>query len=355
MYELKISWANSRAHPVKSSTAKRPAACLASLLLLLLAFSASPMQAQTAPAAATTAAARGETVQFQSKLVGKTLPYNVLLPPDYASQAALTTRYPVLYLLHGLSGHYADWLAKTKLSSYAAQHRLIIVTPEGNNGWYTDSATNPPDKYETYIMRELIPDVQKRFRTIESREGRAIAGLSMGGYGALKFGMKFPDQFVFAASMSGALAAASWTEADLRKGGAFAIPSITAVFGAADNPTHAANDIFKLVREFPTVPLSSLPYFYLDCGTEDSLLRYSRTLADIFLERKIPHEYRELPGKHNWIFWDAQVRDVLRIAGERMSPPQKEIKTTRLEPTPRAGTLRLARTERRGLTAHIGD
>ncbi len=322
-------------------------------LLLLLTFCANPnVYAQTA---ATATIARGETVQFQSQLAGKTLPYNVILPPDYHSQAMQTTRYPVLYLLHGLFGHYTDWLAKTKLNSYAAQHHLIIVTPEGNNSWYTDSTTNPADKYESYVMRELIPDVQKRFRTIEAREGRAVAGLSMGGYGALKFGVKYPDQFIFAASMSGALAAASWTEADLRKGGAFALPSITAVFGAADNPAHAANDLFKLAREFPTARLSSLPYFYLDCGTEDSLLTYNRTLADIFLERKIPHEYRELPGKHNWIFWDAQVRDVLRIAEERMSPPQKQTKTTRFESTPHAATLRQARAARHGLAFHTGD
>src|SRR4030095_4148863 len=81
---------------------------------------------------------------------------------------------------------------------------------EGNNGWYTDSATVASDKYETYILQELIPEVQRRYRTIESRYGRGIAGLSMGGYGALKFGLKHPEMFAFAASMSGALGAASF-------------------------------------------------------------------------------------------------------------------------------------------------
>lgn len=349
MNQIEVPRIGGRARPSDNRSLTKS---FAALLLLLTFFASLNVDAQTA---ATATATRGEIVQFQSQLVGKTLPYNVLLPLDYHTQAVQTTRYPVLYLLHGLSGHYTDWLAKTKLNNYAAQQHLIIVTPEGNNGWYTDSATNPADKYESYVMRELIPDVQKRFRTIEAREGRAIAGLSMGGYGALKFGVKYPDQFVFAASMSGALAAGSWTEADLRKGGAFALPSITAVFGAADNPTHAANDLFKLVREFPEARLSSLPYFYLDCGTEDSLLRYSRSLADIFIERKIPHEYRELPGKHNWIFWDAQVRDVLRIAGERMSPPRKQTKTTRFESTLPAATSRQARAERHGFAFHTGD
>lgn len=318
-------------------------------LSLLLIFACLAVHAQTA-----TMAARGETIQFQSKLVGKTLPYNVLLPPDYASQAAQTTRYPVVYLLHGLFGHYTDWLARTKLSAYAAQHHLIIITPEGNNNWYTDSATIPADKYETYIMRELIPDVQKRFRTIEARDGRAIAGLSMGGYGALKFGVKYPDQFAFAASMSGALAAASWTETDLRKA-EFVRPSVAAVFGAADNPARAANDLFKLTREVLTERLSSLPYFYLDCGTEDLLLASNRTLADIFLERKIPHEFRELPGRHDWKFWNAQVRDVLRIAEERLSPPQAVVKTTRLKAMLSVPSLMLAGKQSFSVSTHTGD
>lgn len=136
-----------------------------------------------------------ETIHFQSKLVNTTLPYNVILPPDY--RASRTTRYPVLYLLHGLTGHYSDWITHTNVADYSAQYRMIVVMPEGNNGWYTDSATIPTDKYETHILKELIPDVQKRYRTIEARYGRAIAGLSMGGYGALKLGLKFPDTFVF--------------------------------------------------------------------------------------------------------------------------------------------------------------
>ena len=169
---------------------KRPRVLLL-LLTLLLTFSA---QAQTA------AANRVETVRFESKLVGATLPYNVVLPYDYHSSRA--TRYPVLYLLHGLGGHHTDWTTRTNVADYAAQYRLIIVTPEGNDGWYTDSAGVPTDKYETYFLNELIPDVEARYRTIQSRYGRAIAGLSMGGYGAFKFGLKYPGQFVFVGSMS---------------------------------------------------------------------------------------------------------------------------------------------------------
>src|SRR6476659_1259014 len=153
---------------------------------------------------------RIQTTQFESTMVGKSLPYNIILPLDY--DTARTSRYPVLYLLHGLGGHYNDWLLRTNVADYAAQYRLIVVTPEGNNSWYIDNPTAPTDKYESYILQELIPDVQKRYRTIEARYGRAIAGLSMGGYGAFKYGLKSPSTFVFAASMSGAFSAPRLTD-----------------------------------------------------------------------------------------------------------------------------------------------
>src|ERR1700737_2744574 len=84
-----------------------------------------------------------QTVQFQSQLVNATLPYNVILPPDY--RVATTTRYPVLYLLHGWDGHYTDWLTRTNVADYAAQYRMIVVMPEGNNSWYVDSSAVPND------------------------------------------------------------------------------------------------------------------------------------------------------------------------------------------------------------------
>jgi putative tributyrin esterase len=278
---------------------------------------------------------RVETIQFKSKLVGKTLPYSVVLPSTYSIAGQTAPSYPVLYLLHGLAGHYSNWLSKTKLAEYAAKYQLIIVTPEGNDGWYTDSATVPNDKYETYIVQELIPDVEKRFRAIKGREGRAIAGLSMGGYGALKFGVKYADKFAFAASISGALDAAARTEDNRGNAWDFLRPSIMQTFGEADSPTRAANDLHKLVRNFSAERLASLPFFYLDCGTEDGFLATNRELATIFLERKIPHEFRQLPGAHNWVYWDAQVQEVLKIAARKTSGQrsvagsQLKAKTTR--------------------------
>src|SRR5687768_535139 len=88
---------------------------------------------------------RVETIRFQSKLVGAALPYNVILPAEYDTSA--TTRYPVLYLLHGLTGHYSDWASRSNVADYAQQYRMIVVMPEGNDGWYTDNASVPNDKY----------------------------------------------------------------------------------------------------------------------------------------------------------------------------------------------------------------
>lgn len=274
--------------------------------------------ALTLSAYAENSSLRVETIQFKSKLLGKTLPYSVVLPASYSKRSDDRKRYPVLYLLHGLDGHYTNWLAKTKLKEYVAQYQMIIVTPEGNNAWYTDSATDPHDQYETYFISELIPDVDSRFRTVNARGGRAIAGLSMGGYGALKFGVKYPDKFIFAGSISGALDPAVRSDVNPRNAWAYLRPSIMQTFGPPGSPTRAANDLRQLVQDFPVDRLSSLPFFYLDCGTEDGFLTGNRELADILLQRKVPHEFRELPGAHNWVYWDAQVQEVLKIAARLM-------------------------------------
>ena len=266
----------------------------------------------------TPASPRVQTIQFESKLVGKTLPYNVLLPVNYNQPESGAKRYPVVYLLHGLSGHYTNWIEKTKLVDYAASYEFIIVMPEGNDGWYTDSASVPANKYESYILQELIPDVEKRFRASSEREGRAIAGLSMGGYGALKFGVKHPEMFVFSASLSGAFDAASWSEADL-KGLEFIWQTLQPVFGAEKSETRAANDLRKLYSELTAQRIAALPYIYVDCGTEDALLEINRSFVDILTKQKIPHEYRQLPGSHSWTYWDAQVQEVLRIAAKKFA------------------------------------
>lgn len=257
-----------------------------------------------------TANGRVETVRFQSKLVGASLPYNVILPTDY--DTSKTTRYPVLYLLHGLTGHYSDWAARSNVADYARPYRIIIITPEGNDSWYID-------KYESYILEELIPDVQQRYRTIEARYGRAIAGLSMGGYGAIKFGLKSPATFVFAASMSGAFGVTRFTEKDVSQ----VWHASLKLFGPLGSETRKANDLFHIIESFPAARVAAFPYFYFDCGTEDEplIFNYNRDLARLMFDKKIPHEFRQLPGDHSWAYWDRQISHILEIAAQKMRMP----------------------------------
>src|SRR5437588_1089944 len=226
-----------------------------------------------------------ETIQLQSKLVNATLPYNVILPADY--RTSKTTRYPVLYLLHGLGGHYSDWLTRTNVADYAAQYRMIVVMPEGNDSWYVDGAAGVNDKYESYILKELMPDVDKRYRTIQTRYGRAIAGLSMGGYGAIKYGLKYPSTFGFAGSVSGAFGVTRYSETEM--GGASWEPFLK-IFGPVGSKTRQANDVFEITKAMIPGQIASLPYFYFDCGTEDAPQHFkpNRELSGLFLEKKLP-------------------------------------------------------------------
>ena len=114
-----------------------------------------------APAMAGNAA---QTLSLKSKLMGRDMPYRIILPKDYSVKVEL--RYPVIYLLHGLTGHYTNWTDKTKVGEYSLAHQFIIVTPEGDNGWYVDSVAKATDKYESYIMQELIPEIDAKFRTL---------------------------------------------------------------------------------------------------------------------------------------------------------------------------------------------
>lgn len=251
--------------------------------------------------------------KLESKMMARAMPYRVILPADYNSKKDV--RYPAIFLLHGLTGHYSNWTDKTKVAEFAAGHNYIIVTPEGDNGWYTDSVSNPNDKYESYIVRELIPEIDKHFRTLADRDHRAIAGLSMGGYGSLKFGMKYPEMFSLAGSFSGALGAASFTE---KNAGALIGKGIDTIYGPERSESRAANDIFKLVRELTAEKAKALPFIYQSCGTEDFLIQNNRDFLALMNEKKVTHEYREHPGIHDWVFWNDQVREFLDVADRRM-------------------------------------
>jgi S-formylglutathione hydrolase FrmB len=247
-------------------------------------------------------------VNLHSQITGMDLPYNVILPRRYGFFLG-KKNYPVLYLLHGHGSDHSAWIANAPLTTYASDFNVIIVLPEGKNGWYTDSATVNHDKYETYILRELIPDVENRYRVIHERGARGIAGFSMGGYGALKFGMKYPDMFGFAGSLSGAF------DAPLRNDE----PSIKQTFGQPGNPVRDANNLTRLATS--SVP-STLPFIYFDCGTDDPWLKTNRELAATFDKLGIKHEYRESNGGHDWSYWSRQVLVLLQLATNKMTAPR---------------------------------
>ncbi len=251
---------------------------------------------------------------LDSKLMGREMPFRVILPMGYEDTANAAKRYPVVYLLHGLTGSHRNWTDLAKLAEYAKPLGAIIVTPEGENGWYTDGATNANDKYESYMTKELIPVVDKRFRTLADKKNRAMAGLSMGGYGALKFGMKYPELFSVVGSFSGALGAATFPVTERSPA---SMRSLTVIYGAADSETRQDNDIFKMVREISPEKIKALPFLYIDCGTEDFLFQNNRDFVDLLIQKKVPHEYRQLPGGHTWPYWNKQVQEFLTLADRK--------------------------------------
>lgn len=255
--------------------------------------------------------------RLKSNLMEREMPYRVILPVGYSSEK--NARFPVVYLLHGLTGHYDNWTDRTRIGIYAQTYKVIIVTPEGENGWYTDSVGKANDKYESYIVKELMPEIDRKFRTLPVREKRAIAGLSMGGYGALKFGVKYPENFVLAGSFSGALRAASLTEKQVP--GAIG-KTIDEIFGAADSDARRSNDLFGLIRNMTPERANTLPFLYIDCGTEDFLFQNNRLFIDLLIEKKIRHEYRQLPGAHDWKYWGNQVQEFLEVADSAFAAKQ---------------------------------
>ncbi len=176
------------------------------LLMALLPIQSGAQQTKPSPSRA------GGTIErrsFFSAALQRQMRYEVVLPAAYASGQQ---RYPVLYLLHGWQGDETNWISLTHLVEVASRYALIIVTPQAVNSWYVNSATNPADRYADYIADDLIAEIDGRYRTIASSHQRAIAGLSMGGYGALLLTLRHPDLFGFAGSISGAFAGPSGIE-----------------------------------------------------------------------------------------------------------------------------------------------
>jgi S-formylglutathione hydrolase FrmB len=235
--------------------------------------------------------------------------YLIVLPQKYETSQQ---RFPVLYLLHGWNGDHRNWCTLTNLVAHAQQYSFIIVTPDGQNSWYVNSATTGADRFFDYIALDLISVIDAEYRTIASPQRRAIAGLSMGGYGSLLVALKHPEMFSAAGSISGAFDAPRGIETvvpELRE-------SIESAYGAASSAARAENDLFRLIAKASP----PLPYIFLQCGIQDALLPSNRRFAAALSGRNIAHEYHQLPGDHSWEFWDSSLLPLLRVVGERILP-----------------------------------
>ena len=242
--------------------------------------------------------------EFQSKSLGRAMRYRVVVPADYDRT---TRHYPALYLLHGLYGDFENWETRTNLVQYAEKYQYIIVMPDAGDSWYTNSATVPQDKFEDYIVKDVIDEAEKSWRIIRSPHRRAIAGLSMGGYAAVKFALRYPGMFAVAASISGAM---NPTSAEMVRLQPKFEPNLSNVFGPAGSETRRLNDIYELAR---AADPSAVPYLYVDIGNQDWALPSDRELLTILGERKYRYEYHEYPGVHSWEYWDRRIPAVLEV------------------------------------------
>jgi S-formylglutathione hydrolase FrmB len=294
------------------------------------------------------------TVEFESPAVGRKMKYNVALPANYEQT---TNRYPVLYLLHGLTSDYTAW-AFLGAPTAARTFDLIVVMPDVGNSWYVNwakSEDGQKNRWEDFIVKDLIGHVDATYRTIARREGRAINGLSMGGYGGLMLGLKHPELFCSVGSHSGAVAFAKSFGERLKEGKELQPPKRELstkpnprigidgfssqaertpkgqIFVTADDA--ASYDPFQLVTK---IPRDKLPHIYIDCGTEDRLIESNQAFLKLLMENKIPFTYAQSGGGHSPSYWMREVghsmavqyaimkRNLKSAGGAAASKPKKK-------------------------------
>ncbi len=248
------------------------------------------------------------SVKFVSTSLQRPAHYLIVLPPEYRSSPAI--RFPVLFLLHGMDGTSADWIDKGNIASLPL-HKLILVMPDGADSYYTNAALRSQDRYEDFIAKDLVQDVEQHYRIGTRPNARGIAGISMGGYGAIKVALKHPGLFAFAGSVSGALDAPRWPFSAKRIGQSF---RLLRIFGAWGGSARRANDVFLWAREsHPNT------YFYLACGTDESLLEVNRRFVVLLEKQGIAHEYHESTGGHSWDHWQSELPALLDAAQKHLN------------------------------------
>lgn len=281
------------------------------VLLLAASFVAVSLFAQTGKVL--------ESLVFESQKVSYPVEYSVYLPPDYdISQRS----YPVLYLLHGYSDDETGWIQFGEANSIADRGiengdfpPCIIVMPDGKVSWYVNSH-NGDDPWEDMFIEEFIPHIEKEYRIRSKKEFRAIAGLSMGGNGALLLSMRHPDLF----SSCVALSAGTFTDEEILTGSAYE-RYFGNIFGP--KPTDGkVTDYWKsysplhLLETVDADKLKSIR-FYIDCGDDDFLYKGNSALHVKMRNLGIPHEYRVRDGSHRWEYWRTGLYDGLKFISEK--------------------------------------
>ena len=237
-------------------------------------------------------------LHWYSTVLGKQTTTWVLLPdggdPPFAT----------LYLLHGLSDDHTIWLRRTRLESHVAKRPLIVVMPDGGRGFYTNHYDGGP-QWATHVGVELPALIERTFPAKPTRDGRFIGGLSMGGYGALRIALGYPDRFASAHSHSGAVLGPR------RRVDFPPTPEYRAIVGPHSGLAGTDNDLAVLAARAKAGNL--LPRLRLDCGIDDSLIDDNRALNRQLVDAGVDHQYQEFPGGHTWDYWDEHVREAIEF------------------------------------------
>ena len=245
-------------------------------------------------------------IDFFSSALQVGVSVNAIMPEAAAGaigiDSAAAPDPPVLYLLHGLSDDHTIWMRRTSVERYAAAHGLAVVMPAVGRSFYCDMASGPA--YWQYVSEELPAFVEQSLQVGRGRDKRFVAGLSMGGYGAMKLALTFPDRFAAAASFSGALDMRERTQGgDLNR-------DMRLIFGDRPRVAGTQNDTFHLA-ESTLSRGTALPALYISCGTEDFLFEANERFHEHLVRLGIEHDYVTEPGEHEWGFWDRHVRAFL--------------------------------------------
>ena len=244
---------------------------------------------------------RMQDVSFKSAALRRPMPYRVILPSEISPGQKL----PVIYLLHGGGGNYRDWSNYSDVARFAGD-RLILVMPEGESSYYVNAAERPNDRFEDYIIEDLIADVESRFPVAAGRASRAIVGVSMGGFGAVTLALKHTDLFAFAGGLSSAVDVPSRP---------FSIKRISQyrghalIFGAWGSETRRAIDPYLLVG---VVAPKDVPYMFLTCGEQEGLLPANRKFTALLQKNGFNYEFLSGPGGHDWNQWNRLLPELFK-------------------------------------------